>query len=95
MSKSRFQKYWSRIDNCPGSLERLSPEQTRRLKVMVKAAFHAGHGEYRDRITKLEAEQEYATRLLNDSRLGAKQRIGELEAQIKVTTDLYFGVSDD
>jgi hypothetical protein len=60
MSKSRFQRYWSRIDNCPGSLERLSPDQASRLKIMVKAAFHSGHSEYRNRIKELvEAIESY------------------------------------
>ena len=54
---SRFQKYWKRIDNSPGSLDYASPEQLARVKQMVRAAFHAGHGEYRNRIEQLEAQK--------------------------------------
>jgi len=76
MSESQFQRYWNRIDNSPGALDRATPEQLAEVKRMVKAAFHAGHGMYQKRIAELE------TSTIHAKYVSAMDRISELEANI-------------
>lgn len=76
---SEWTRYWQRIDNTPGSLERLTPEQFSEVRQMVKAAFHAGHSSYKQRIAELEEERDDLCAALS----GATDRAVVAEARIE------------
>jgi hypothetical protein len=86
--KSQFQRYWSRIDNCPGKLEYATPEQLAEIKQMVKQAFHSGHGMYRDRITELDLRNKHTLESCNEE-------IHSLKAQLKAMPCYFSWFCDD
>jgi chromosome segregation ATPase len=88
MGKSRFQRYWANIDNCPGSLDHATREQIAEVKRMVKAAFHAGHGEYRKRIAELEEELEDTHACLSGQTDRAVQAEARLETALRDCKEL-------
>ena len=76
-NKTQFQRYWSRIDNCPNELEYATHEQLVEVKQMVKQAFHSGHGMYHKKIKELQLFPDGLQAEINE----AAERIENVEAK--------------